>query len=243
MCGRFVITAPLEAILRLFGVDDRLNLGPRYNVAPTQDVPVVRCRAEDEGRRELVLVRWGLIPSWAKDAAIGNRLVNARAETVAETPAFRESFRRRRCLVVADGFYEWARRGAGKQPYLIRLASGDPFGFAGLWSRWQAPDGSRVESCTIVTTAPNALVAPIHDRMPVILAPEDHEAWLDPAGGEAAQRLLRPFPAERMALHPVSPRVGNPRNDDAGLIEPVAEPRGSPEPNGTTDDPQPSLPL
>jgi putative SOS response-associated peptidase YedK len=174
---------------------------------------------------ELTLVRWGLIPSWAKDPAIGNRMINARAESVAEKPAFRAAFRRRRCLVLADGFYEWQKRGRGpKQPYLIRLRSGRPFAFAGLWESWRAPEGELVESCTLLTTTPNSLVERIHDRMPVLLHRRDHARWLtegeDPA---KLAELLAPFPAEEMAAHPVGLHVNNPRLDGPECVVPVPE--------------------
>ncbi len=218
MCGRYLITTPVEAIRQIFKVDQRPNLAARYNVAPTQAVPIVR-RGEDG--RELISARWGLVPFWAKDLKIGAKLINARAETVAAKPAFRDAFRRRRCLVIADGFYEWRKTDGGKQPYLIRVAGRAPFAFAGLWERWtdKASD-ERIESCTIIVTQANALIAPIHDRMPVILAPEDYESWLDPSSGDGT-RLLTSFPAGAMEAFPVSARVGNVKNDDPSLIEPV----------------------
>ncbi|MEQ8967738.1 MAG: SOS response-associated peptidase [Azospirillaceae bacterium] len=240
MCGRYTITAPLEAIRDVFEVAERPNLAPRYNVAPSQSVPIVRRppreRRSGDGdsgsgdpgdgesarRRELVTVTWGLIPFWAKDATIANKLINARGESVADKPAFRDSFAKRRCLVVADGFYEWKKVEGGKQPYRIRLASGAPFGFAGLWSDWTSPEGERRETCTIVTTRANALVAPIHDRMPVILDPADFDAWLD-GEREAATALIRPHDPSAMEAYPVDRRVGNVRNDDEGLVAPLAE--------------------
>lgn len=223
MCGRYTITTPLEAIQRIFRVPERPNLGPRYNVAPTQSVPIVRRPPGGElDARQLATVRWGLIPFWAKDAAIGNRLINARADGVADKPAFRDSFAKRRCLVVADGFYEWRKQGSGKQPFRIVLKSREPFGFAGLWSDWKAPEGERVESCTIVTTDANTLVAPIHDRMPVILDPADFDAWLD-GDRETALALLKPFDPAAMEAYPVDPRVGNVRNDDPGIVEPLPQ--------------------
>ena len=181
MCGRFLLHAPVEVLQRAFGFAERPNLQPRYNIAPTQTVAIVR-RKDDGGGRELALVRWGLIPSWAKDASIGGRLINARAETVAEKPAFRGAFRRRRALVPADGFYEWRKREGDrpKQPLLIRRRDGQPFALAGLWEHWRGPEGE-VQTCTIVTTAANVVLAPIHDRMPVILDPASYDRWLDPA--------------------------------------------------------------
>ena len=225
MCGRYMITSPLEAIRDLFDLADGMPvasdaLSPRYNVAPTQDVPIVRTRPDGVGR-ELALLRWGLIPHWAKDEGIGNRLINARGESVADKPSFRDSYRRRRCLVVADGFYEWKKEGTRKQPYYIRLKGGGAFGFAGLWSSWKRPDGGSVESCTIITTEPNALCAGIHDRMPVIVPPSRHADWLAPARTDG-QALLEPYDSQAMEAWPVSPRVGNPRNDDPRLVEPLA---------------------
>ena len=193
------------------------NLPPRYNVAPTQNVPIVR-RPKDTDGRELVLARWGLIPSWAKDTKIGYRTINARAETVAEKPSFREAFKRRRCLVVADGFYEWQKQPGGKkQPYFISAASDGPLAFAGLWETWKDPEGDRVESCTIIVTEANDLLRPIHDRMPVILQPGDFDPWLD-APPQDAQTMLKPFAGD-MTLYPVSSRVNNVRNDDPSCIE------------------------
>lgn len=228
MCGRYTLTTPLEGLREIFLFEELPNLGPRYNIAPTQEVPVLRQDPAD-GKRHLGLLRWGLIPAWAKEAAIGSRMINARAESVAEKPAFRAAFRQRRCLIPADGFYEWkaAPKDAGpkapKQPYLITLAGCGPFAFAGLWEAWNdKASGEKVESFTIITTKANAALAEIHHRMPVILAPRDHAAWLDPEGGsETLQALLRPAPAEAVAATPVSTRVNNVRNDDAGLLEPA----------------------
>ena len=218
-----MLTSPREAISEVFGLDWPESFARRYNIAPTQMVPIVRCssgqaRGGPPGR-EPALVRWGLIPTWAKDAAIGHRLINARGDTVAVKPAFRDSFAKRRCLVIADGFFEWHRTGGRKQPYLIRLTSHRPFGFAGLWSHWRDPAGRRVESCTIITTEPNDLCRALHHRMPVILRPEDFDHWLDPSLGGAD--LLRPFDAAAMEAAPVSSRVNDPRNDDPQVIAPV----------------------
>ncbi len=195
MCGRYMITSAREAMKRVFDVPTLFELAPRYNVAPTQDVPVVRL---EEGERELVMLRWGLIPSWAKDPEIGNRMINARGETVAEKPSFRSAFRRRRCLVVADGFYEWQKRPDGpKQPYFITVANGGPFGLAGLWERWSDPtEGYPVESCTVITTGANELLKPIHNRMPVIIDPSDFDAWLDTSGNPAIASLPQPCEAK-----------------------------------------------
>ncbi|NBC34741.1 MAG: hypothetical protein GVY13_18875 [Alphaproteobacteria bacterium] len=218
MCGRYMITSPAEAIRELFGLADTPEIAPRYNVAPTQTVPVVRRQAEGGGR-ELVPLRWGLIPHWAKDETIGNKLINARAESVASKPSFRDSFRKRRCLVVADGFYEWKKTGGRKQPYLIRLKGGGPFGFAGLWSRWRNADDEPVETFTIITTEANDFCADIHDRMPVIVPPHAQDAWLDPERPDA-ETLLRPYDPDAMEAWAVDMRVGNPRHDDPALIRP-----------------------
>lgn len=231
MCGRYSLTTPLKALADLFDFAERPNLAPRYNVAPTQSVAAVRLG--QDGVRHLVQLRWGLIPAWAKEAGVGSPLINARAESLAEKPAFRAAFRQRRCLIPADGFYEWQAMGEGraaKQPYRVTLADGGPFGFAGLWESWRDPrTGERVESCTIVTTEANERLRPIHHRMPVILPPESHAPWLDPAGGsEAALALLRPYPAAGVVATAVSTRVNKVVNDDAGLLEPLEVTRAEP---------------
>ena len=221
MCGRFTLATPGQTIAEAFELQAAPDLRPRYNIAPTQAVAAIR----DAGAgRDLVMLHWGLIPSWSKDAAIGARMINARGETVAEKPSFRTPFRSRRCLILADGFYEWKRVGAGKQPHHIRMADGRPFAFAGLWDCWAPAGGEPVESCTIVTTAPNEVLAPIHDRMPVILPPAAYALWLDPSvrEKERLQELLQPFPASAMTAYPVSPRVNNPRNDDRDCIARLA---------------------
>ncbi len=230
MCGRYSLTTPAEAMRRLFGFVGPLpNLPARYNIAPTQLVPAVRPAHGGSGERELVSLRWGLVPFWAKDPAIGAKLINARAEGLAEKPSFRAAFRARRCLVPADGFYEWQATAHGKQPYRIVLkggASAAPplFAFAGLWERWdKAPGGPPVKSCTIVTTEANALLRPIHGRMPVILAPEAYARWLDPAtAAKDALALLGPYPAEAMMVYPVSARVNSARFDEPLCIEPAS---------------------
>lgn len=229
MCGRYLLIAPVEALRRLFGVEERPNLMARYNIAPTQDAPVVRIGAS--GGRELALLRWGLVPSWAKDASGGAMLINARGDTVASKPSFRAAYRLRRCLVPADGFYEWmpGKAKGPKQPFLIARADRATFAFAGLWERWHG-DGRSVESFTIVTTDANASLKPIHPRMPVILAADDYDAWLDLKNADA-QALLRPAPDELLTATPVSTRVNAVANDDAALIEPVAvTPEPKPEP-------------
>jgi putative SOS response-associated peptidase YedK len=216
MCGRFTLRTPMTVLIRQFqidlGADQQLPL--RFNVAPTQDIPVVRYT--DDGR-ELTLMRWGLIPSWSKDPKSGPLLINARSETAAEKPAFRSAFKTRRCLIPADGFYEWKKAGNKKQPYYFRLTDGQPFAFAGLWEKWQV-----IESCTILTTEANELAAQMHDRMPVILSPNDYAEWLDPLAKEPG-KLLTPFPASEMSAIPVNPIVNNARNEGPACIEPMVE--------------------
>jgi putative SOS response-associated peptidase YedK len=213
------------------------ELVPRYNIAPTQQVPIVRVTAGSP-HRSLSLARWGLIPSWAKDPSIGNRLINARSETVAEKPSFRSAFKRQRCLVAADGYYEWKKTGAAKQPYHIRLQDGQVFGFAGLWESWSGPRDAPLEqpleTCTIITTAANDFTRQIHDRMPVILRPDDYELWLDPELQEPAPLLplLRALESDEMVANPVSTFVNRPANDSPRCIEIQKEPgAGNREPN------------
>ncbi|MCS6962784.1 SOS response-associated peptidase [Thermoflexus sp.] len=221
MCGRYTIfTEPRRLMERFRAEWPDVPWQPRYNAAPTQPLPTLL----NDGTRRIRLFRWGLIPHWAEDPAIGNRLINARAETLTIRPSFREAFRRRRCLVLADGFYEWQRTPHGRIPYWIGLQDREPFAFAGLWDRWESPEGKVIESFTIITTAANERVARIHDRMPVILLPEHEEIWLDDtAGPRAWQEILRPYPADRMIAYPVSARVNSPRVDDPALIEPLRE--------------------
>jgi putative SOS response-associated peptidase YedK len=231
MCGRYTLTSPGEVVAEIFELMDLPEILPRYNLAPTQEAAVVRIPAP-QAPRSLALLRWGLIPTWAKDPAIGNRMINARAESAAEKPAYRDSFRRRRCLVPADGFYEWKRQGKLKQPHLIRRRDRLPFAFAGLWSSWRGPDHpAPLETFTILTTSPNDLMAGIHDRMPVILDRRDHAAWLDPANRDTAalQALLVAAPAEAWEAIPVSTRVNSPAHDAPDCIEPLAaEPTPTP---------------
>jgi putative SOS response-associated peptidase YedK len=223
MCGRFSLGTPASVLVQQFDLADLSAWTPRYNIAPTQEVLAVLKTRESSSRRPRLL-RWGLVPPWADDPRNGNRLINARAETVATKPAFRRAFRECRCLILANGFYEWQRQGRRKQPFHIRLRDGRPFAFAGLWEHWDAPDGSPVESCTIITTGPNDLIGQIHNRMPVILAPEDYDLWLDPSIQEVErlQSVLSPYPAEEMIAFPVSTRVNNPANDSPECLEPVA---------------------
>lgn len=235
MCGRYTLTSPAQAIADVFGIDGEIAAAasgpPRYNVAPGQDVWIVR--ADRTGRhRELASVRWGLVPSFAETPSPAATMINARAETAATKPAFRKPFRRRRCIVPADGFFEWQRRSGGSQPYLIGNRDHRPFGMAGLWDVWRGAGDERIESCTILTTAPNQLVSPLHDRMPVILAPDDFALWLDPreADVERLTAVLRTAPSEELEIHAVSTRVNDTRNDDPECLTPVVpatDPQGS----------------
>jgi putative SOS response-associated peptidase YedK len=223
MCGRYVIKSPAAKLKVRFQLDEMPLFEARYNIAPTQPVPLVR--RTDQLKPQWTVARWGLIPSWAKDAKIGNRLINARGETVADKPSFRSAFRKRRCLIPADGFYEWKKRDGGKQPHFIHLADDEPFAFAGLWEQWTNPeDGELIESCTIVTTEANELMRTLHDRMPVILPPAEYERWLDPAYQDVngLKALLRPFPSEEMTAYPVSAYVNNPRHEGAKCVEATA---------------------
>jgi putative SOS response-associated peptidase YedK len=220
MCGRYMLTTPVDALRQLFRFKERPNLPPRYNIAPTQDVPIVR-RTRDGAGRELIMVRWGLVPYWASDPKIGNRLINARGESVARTAAFREAYQRRRCLVPADGFFEWRKDGGTRVPLLVRRRDQAPFAFAGLWERCPQPGGGVLRSCTIITCPANELVARIHDRMPVILSPDDYERWLDPSQADG-RTLLVPYPAAELEALAVSPRVNSPQNDDPECIAPLA---------------------
>lgn len=214
MCGRYALTSPPAVIAERFDLAWAPDVPPHYNIAPSQTIPVVR---ETEKGRELAMLRWGLIPSWAKEPSIGMKLINARGETLAEKPAFRSAYRQRRCLVPADAFYEWKPVAGRKQPYCIRMREDGPFGMAGLWEHWKAPDGQTVESCTIITVDANALVAELHDRMPLILAPENYGAWL-----RAESKELPPaVPAQEMRYYPVSPLVSNARNDVPACLDPI----------------------
>jgi putative SOS response-associated peptidase YedK len=226
MCGRFVQKTPLGDIQVLFETTNPMpNAPPRYNAAPTDSHAVVRFNPQT-GARSLDLLRWGLVPLWAKDLSFGPKCINARREAVATNKIFRDAFERRRSLVPADGFYEWQKKGGETQPYAIVPAAGGVFAFAGLWERWKNPaDGSIVRSFTIVTGHPNPLCAPIHDRMPVILPPAAWRLWLGEEGASPDEllALLAPYPAELMRAYPVGRRVGNVKNDDPTLLEPVAE--------------------
>jgi putative SOS response-associated peptidase YedK len=224
MCGRYSITTTFEAVRKLFGLRPGVPnwWTPRYNVAPTDPAPIVRLRG---GQRELVQLRWGLIPYWAKDAKMGYSTINAMVETVATKPAFREPFKRRRCVVVMDGFYEWQKLGDGKkQPHRIVMRDREPFGVAGLWDRWRPPEGEAIETFTLPTGEPNAVAAPIHDCMPAIIDPADFERWLIAAPD--SEELLLPYPADRMEAYRVGAAVGNVKNQGHELIEPLQAQQG-----------------
>ena len=221
MCGRFTLQIPAGLLAEIFGLPEHASLPARYNIAPTQKVAVIRRHAGGENR--LDYLRWGLIPSWAKDPAIGARMINARSETLDEKPAFRSALQSRRCLVPASGFYEWQDLAGKKIPRYFRLRDGGPMVLAGLWECWKAPGGEGVESCTILTTAANSLVEPLHDRMPVIMPAGDFAAWLDPGLTDPGKLkgLCRPFPADLMEGWTVSTLANSPKNDSPELIEPV----------------------
>lgn len=217
MCGRFCLAVTPAELAKYFKLATVSDFPHRYNIAPTQPVAVI-VESMEQPERHLRLMKWGLIPSWAKDPAIGNRLINARAETLTEKPSFRTAFKRRRCIIPASGFYEWKKVAKGKQPYYFELQTASLFALAGLWESWQG-----IETCTILTTAANELLQPIHDRMPVILQPEDYAPWLDlkTENPETLQPLLRPFPASQMHCHAVSKRVNTPTLDDPECIKAV----------------------
>jgi putative SOS response-associated peptidase YedK len=241
MCGRYFQQRGPAAVARYFEtVNPVPNLAPSWNRAPTQDALAVR-RHPETGARHLDPLRWGLVPRWAKDPAIGGRMINARAESLAEKPAFRDAFARRRCIVAADGFYEWRAEGKAKQAFAVAMADGAPMPLAGLWEGWRAPDGTILRSCTIVTTEANAKLAPIHQRMPVILPREAWPLWLgeeEAAAPGDLLALLRPLPGELLAAWPVSSRVNRVAVDDAGLL--ARDPLAAPPPG--LDDPPPDLP-
>jgi putative SOS response-associated peptidase YedK len=216
MCGRYRLSRRKQIIEQHFETDDwQDDWSPRYNIAPTQQVPVV-CQHPKEPVRQVSLMRWGLIPSWAQDTSGAARMINARSETAHALPAFREAMKLRRCLVPADGFYEWAKTPKGKQPYCFEVGNGELFAFAGLWERWRAPSGQWVKTCSILTTTPNAVTSAVHDRMPVILDRESYDLWLDPGMQNVAaiSELLKPYDARLTHCYPVSTRVNSPANDD-----------------------------
>lgn len=218
MCGRFAQRSGPKRLAREFQVKEMPEVEPRYNIAPTQGILSIR---QMESDREAVFLKWGLVPSWAKDPAIGAKLINARSETITEKPSFREAFKKRRCIIPADGFYEWQSTDGKKQPFFFQMKDERPFGFAGLWERWQGVAGQTIESCTILTTEANEVLLPVHDRMPVILHSDDYELWLDEdvRKRELLEDLLRPYPAKEMISYPVSTAINSPSNQGATLIE------------------------
>lgn len=224
MCGRFVLTADGKTIQQKFDLDTVPELQARYNIAPSQPVAVI----SNESPKELNYYKWGLVPSWSKDLAIGNKLINARGETVEEKPSFRSAFKRRRCLIPANGFYEWAKAddGKGKKPMFVHLKGQELFAFAGLWEIWYGPDGEELRTCTIITTTPNELIKPLHNRMAVILDEEDYDLWLSPdeLPAQALKPLIKPFEPDLMDVYEVSTLVNKPSNDIPECIVPLPPP-------------------
>jgi putative SOS response-associated peptidase YedK len=222
MCGRFTQRHSADAIATEFQLEFVPDSPPRYNIAPTQLIAAVTQPA-DATQRQFRVFQWGLVPFWAKDASLGAKLINARSETVAEKPSFRAAFRYRRCLILADGFYEWQRQERRKQPYFFHLQDDRPFAFAGLWEHWEGPQGEIKETCTILTTEANDLLRPIHNRMPVMVPPQEYDLWLDPSLDTASQLLplLHPYPAEEMASYPVSSLVNKASSDRPECLEPL----------------------
>ena len=231
MCGRYTVTSPPEALRTLFGYEEEPNFPPRYNVAPGQPIAIIRLVG---GKRQFALVRWGLLPSWVKDPRTFALLINARGETVLEKPAFRAAMKRRRCLIPADGFYEWQEEGGRKRPFFIHAKSGAPLAFAGLWETWTGPNGEELETAAIVTTRANQMLAPIHDRMPVIVPPEAFDLWLDCANVDAqtAAALITPAPEDLLEAYEISTAVNRAANDGPEIIkraEPVPESQPAPK--------------
>ena len=216
MCGRYTLTVNIKTIAEKFGVEPTLETEPRYNVAPTQNVVSIM----RNGTTHLAELRWGLIPSWAKDESVGSRMINARAETLAEKSSFKGLLRSKRCLIVADGFYEWKQENGFKTPMYITMKDHEPFAFAGLWDSWKSPDGQQLRTCTIITTEPNEVVAPIHDRMPAILLPEARDAWLDTSikDEQFLTHWLTPYPSDEMTARAVSRLVNDPKRDSPELL-------------------------
>lgn len=222
MCGRFTITLPIDELILRYIIEDSkiINYKPRYNVAPMQNIPAIISSKMGNRLGEL---RWGLVPSWAKDQSMGSKMINARAESLADKPSFRQLLASRRCIIPADGFYEWKQEGERKQPYRIMMHDGSVFSFAGLYDIWSDPNGNKLSTCTIITTEPNSLMAGIHNRMPAILRPDDEALWLnrDNTDVHFLKSLLKPYDATKMRAYPVSSAVGNVRNDSRELIEEI----------------------
>ena len=221
MCGRFALPYPSKTVAEHFSVSEQISFAPRYNIAPSQHLSVIRSKKDGPGL-QMAMMRWGLIPRWAKDEKIGYKMINARAETVAEKPAFRSAYRQRRCLIAAGGFYEWKREEKSKQPYYLTMKDKKIFAFAGIWERWQSPGGKPVESCAILTTEANGSVRSIHDRMPVIIAPIDYDIWLGPVPDQdRLQQLLRFGQLTSLRIYPVSDMVNSPKNDSPSCIQEI----------------------
>lgn len=220
MCGRYVLKTPAKVLASHFGLDEVIEVVPRYNISPGTDIPTIR--HSPDGKRVMHLLRWGLVPHWAKDPSIGANLSNARGETVAEKPSFRDAFKRRRCLVPADGFYEWKPEGRIKQPYYFSMKSGEPFALAGVWESRRAPSGEILRTCCLITTGPNDIMLPVHDRMPVIVSPDDYEMWLAGESSDALT-LIRPYGAEKMLAWAVSKRISRSREEGADLVCPAVD--------------------
>jgi putative SOS response-associated peptidase YedK len=231
MCGRYTLTSAPEAIRALFRYQEQPNFPPRYNIAPTQPIAIVRL---NEGKRQLALVRWGLLPSWVKDPKTFTLLINARGESVCDKPAFRNAMKRRRCLIPADGFYEWQAVAGRKRPFYVRAKAGTPLAFAGLWETWMGPNGEEMETAAIVTTRANRTLAAIHERMPVVVPPDAFDLWLDCAKVDAktAEALIQPAPDSLLEAYEISTAVNRTANDNAKLVEPLApgEPEAAPKP-------------
>jgi putative SOS response-associated peptidase YedK len=222
MCGRYRLSRRKQIVEEHFAASGEEDWNPRYNIAPTQPIPVIRQNPK-EPIRELSLIRWGLIPSWAKDSSAAARMINARSETAGTKPAFRDALKSRRCLIPADGFYEWSRTGKTKRPFCFEVGEGELFAFAGLWDHWKDASSKSVETCSILTTTPNAVTAAVHDRMPVILDPDSYDLWLDPGMTDvsAASELLKPYDAGLMRCYPISTRINHVANDDEECSAPV----------------------
>jgi putative SOS response-associated peptidase YedK len=223
MCGRYRLSRRKQIIEEHFdSISGEEDWAPQYNIAPTQPVPVIRQHPK-EPVRQISLLRWGLIPAWSKDSSAAAQMINARSETASTKPAFRDALKSRRCLIPADGSYEWMRAGKAKQPYCFEVNEGELFAFAGIWDRWKDPSGDWVKSCSILTTTPNAVTSAIHDRMPVILGPDAYDVWLDPGmqNVTAISELLKPYDARSMRCYPVSTRVNSVSNDDLECSRPV----------------------
>ena len=222
MCGRFALVAEKRILDMLFGLEMRFDLQPRFNIAPSQDILALR-RLSGDNEKEFVHLRWGLVPFWAEDSSIDSRMINARAETAPEKPSFRDAYKKRRVLIPASGFYEWKKEQDGKQPYYICRDDGGPFAFAGLWERWDKGD-EPLETCTILTTEPNSLLASIHNRMPVIISPFNFDRWIDPnSDPKNLKDLLQPYPPGELTVYPVSREVNKPSNNNPELIKPLSE--------------------